>query len=220
MPNPLCVVVGAGVGIGLSVARRFEREGFRVALLARRINALKEYTETFRHERAFAFQVDAGDEISIRTAFNEIHDQLGPTEVLVYNVAEINSGTPASMDIHKLMDDFKTNVGGALLSAQRVIPQMKAQGHGTILFTGGGLALNPNPAYSSLAVGKAALRSLTYSLGAELESDGIHVATVTVNGFVKPRTFFDPDKIAECYWHLHSQAPGAWQREIIYQEPV
>ncbi|NJL35119.1 MAG: short-chain dehydrogenase, partial [Chloroflexaceae bacterium] len=91
------------------------------------------------------------------------------------------------------------------------------QQRGTILFTGGGLALDPYAQYASLAIGKAGLRSLTYTLGAELEPQGIHVATVTIAGTVQPGTFFAPDLIAEQYWNLHTQAPGTWQREIVYR---
>jgi len=94
---------------------------------------------------------------------------------------------------------------------------MRASGKGTILFTGGGLALHPNPQVASLSVGKAAIRNLAYSLGAELELEGIQVATVTIAGYVKPGTHFDPDLIAETYWQLHTQKTGERQREIVYK---
>jgi short-subunit dehydrogenase len=94
---------------------------------------------------------------------------------------------------------------------------MREQKKGTILFTGGGLALNPYPAYASLAIGKAAIRSLAFSLGGELEADNIQVATVTIFGMVKPDTHFDPDLIAEAYWTLHTQPAGERQREIQYK---
>ena len=66
-------------------------------------------------------------------------------------------------------------------------------------------------------MGKARLRNLCFGLAAELEPAGIHVATVTVAGFVQPGTDFDPDLIAEKYWELHNQPLGAWEDEIIYR---
>lgn len=78
------------------------------------------------------------------------------------------------------------------------------------------LALNPVPRYASLALGKAGLRSLAFSLHEELKDAGIHVATVTIAGFVEAGTHFDPDKIADAYWELHTQAPDAWEPEIVY----
>ena len=86
-----------------------------------------------------------------------------------------------------------------------------------MLFTGGGLALNPWPQAAALAVGKAGLRNLVYSLAAELEPAGIHVATVTIAGMVQPGTEFDPERIADVYWQLHSEPRGQWQREIIFR---
>jgi hypothetical protein len=70
------------------------------------------------------------------------------------------------------------------------------------------------PAMASLGVGKAGIRNLAFSLFAELKDSGIHAATVTICGLVKPGTAFDPDKIAESYWALHAQPPGAFEREI------
>jgi hypothetical protein len=43
------------------------------------------------------------------------------------------------------------------------------------------------------------------------------VATVTIAGFVKPGTHFDPALIAKKYWELHSQEPGQWDREFVYK---
>jgi NAD(P)-dependent dehydrogenase (short-subunit alcohol dehydrogenase family) len=124
---------------------------------------------------------------------------------------------PSALDAALLLDDMRVNVAGALVAAQQVLPHMRAQRRGTILFTGGGLALAPAPPYAALAAGKAALRNLCYSMGAEVEPDGVHVATVTIAGFVQPGSHFDPDRIAEAYWTLHAQEPGQWEREIVYQ---
>ncbi|HEX2915196.1 MAG TPA: SDR family NAD(P)-dependent oxidoreductase [Chloroflexia bacterium] len=217
MSNELCVVVGAGPGIGLAVARRFAREGFKVALVARRKEALESYCEEIKQAggEAYAFSADAGDEQSLKAAFDQIKAQLGQPTALIYNTYSSVPGSPSQLDPESMLNDFKVNVLGALLSAQAVIPGMREQKKGTILFTGGGLALNPHPQYASLAAGKAAMRNLAYSLGAELEPEGIQAATVTVAGFVKPGTHFDPDLIAESFWQLHSQPSG--QREIVYK---
>lgn len=96
---------------------------------------------------------------------------------------------------------------------------MRQRGQGSILMTGGGLALDPTPMpeYAGLAAGKAALRNLAYSLAAELGPVGIHVATVTVAGIVRRGTHHNPDDIAEAFWALHRQPAGAWETEVIYR---
>lgn len=218
MTDQVCAVVGAGPGLSQAVARRFAREGFRVALLARRPEALEGYVAELRAAGADAhgFAADAGDPASLQAAFARAAAQLGAPEVLVYNAAALVPGVPSALDPHALLDQLKVNVVGALVSAQQVIPAMRERGRGTILLTGGGLALNPQPQYAALALGKAAMRNLCFSLAFELEPEHIHVATVTVGGYIQPGTRFDPDDIAAEYWRLHTQPEGEWEREVVY----
>jgi NAD(P)-dependent dehydrogenase (short-subunit alcohol dehydrogenase family) len=125
-----------------------------------------------------ATPADAADPASLESAFNQIRAEMDAPSVLVYNAAAINQGPPTEIDPEQLVADFRVNVAGALAAAQQVIPTMRQAGRGTILLTGGGLALNPYPDYCSLAVGKAGLRNLAFSLHDYLKPSGIHVATV------------------------------------------
>ena len=104
---------------------------------------------------------------------------------------------------------------GALAAAQAVLPATRERGAGTLLFTGGGFAFEPMPAMASLGVGKAGISNLGFSRFAELKDAGIHAATVTVGGLVKPGTAFDPDQIADAYWTLHAQPKGSLERELV-----
>jgi NAD(P)-dependent dehydrogenase (short-subunit alcohol dehydrogenase family) len=87
---------------------------------------------------------------------------------------------------------------------------MRAAGGGTILFTGGGWADHPGPAWGTVSLGKAALRPAATMLGAELAGDGIRVASITIAGQIRPGTPFSPDQIAEKYWSV-VQSDGTWQ---------
>jgi NAD(P)-dependent dehydrogenase (short-subunit alcohol dehydrogenase family) len=121
------------------------------------------------------FAGDASSEDSLRKTFQEIHQSLGPAEVLVYNAFGFHQANPSELSASQLAEDFQVNVVGALVSAQCEIGAMKAARGGTILLTGGGLALEPEPSFSSLAVGKAGMRSLAFSLHKELSPFHIHV---------------------------------------------
>jgi NAD(P)-dependent dehydrogenase (short-subunit alcohol dehydrogenase family) len=211
MSAPVCVVVGFGPGIGAAVARRFAEGGFEVLGLCRdpaRHAALAGTGVTLR-------AADAGDPASLASA-------LPPdAAVLVYNAYRASFVTPgpSALAPADLAADFAVNVTGALVAAQAVLPGMRAAGRGSILFTGGGLALDPTgwlPA-ASLAVGKAALRSLALTLHAELAPSGIHAGTVTIAGAVAPGTAFDPTRIAEAFWDLHVDPAGAFRPEIIFR---
>jgi len=111
--------------------------------------------------------------------------------------------------------DLQVNVLAALEAVQWALPAMRAEARGTLLFTGGGLALKPQNGLASGSLGKAAQRSLALSLAAELEPLGIHAAIVTVCGFVQPGTELSPERVAGCFWDLHSQRAGSWDKERI-----
>ena len=160
---------------------------------------------------------DGADPQSLRTAFAHIEDQLKAPDVLVYNAAAYAEGLPSTVDAEVLLAALRVNLIGAIVSAQWAIPAMRAAGRGTILFTGGGLAINPQPEYVALSVGKAALRNYVYSLAKEVTTEGIKVGTVTVAGYIHKEDGFDPDDIAEKYWQLHTAAPSITDCEIIYK---
>lgn len=219
MSNKLCTIVGMGPGVSLSVAKKFAGEGFRIAMIARNPEKLKGYEAELKSigVESKSFAADAGDFDNLEKAFQEIKTQMGDTDVLVYNVALMKPGKPSQTPASVFVEDFKVNVAGAVLSAQMVLPAMMEKNAGSIFLTGGGLSLEPYPMFSSLAVGKAGIRNLAYSLAAELKSTNIHVATVTICGLVKPDTKFDPDKIAEEYWKLHQQPKGGYETEMIFK---
>jgi len=157
---------------------------------------------------------DAADFATLTQAFKQLHTTLGPTKVLVYNAAAYRQAKPSKLSAEDLELDFRINVASALHATHQVLPSIREQGGGSIIFTGGGVAFEPMPAWASLGVGKAGLRNLTFSLHAELAPENIHVAIVSVCGMVKAGTRFDPDTIADAFWELHEQAPGKREREI------
>lgn len=220
MGTDVCLVAGVGPGMGLAIARRFAREGFALGLIARRADALR---EAARHLRADGTQVavavaDLGDPGQAGAALAGLAGQLGAASVLVYNAAVWNQVPAMAITPAAFRRDLDLCVTGALACAQAVHPAMRAAGRGSMLFTGGGLALKPEfgAGVASLTAGKCALRGLVYALAGELAPSGIHVATVTIAGTVAPGTAFDPDRIAERFWALHAEPPQAWRVEDVY----
>lgn len=215
--SEVCAVIGAGPGIGLAVARRFGREGMKVALLSRRGGEMARAAEELVAQglEARGYACDAERAHDITDALAAVAHDLGPITCLVYNAAVIKPGGPLEVGLEQLVRHFRVDVGGALVAAQRVVPHMKATGRGTLLFTGGGLALEPWPQMTALSVGKAGMRSLALALHKELKPAGIHVATVTIDGLVDKGGKLDPDAIAGAYWELHRQPPGAFEAERV-----
>ncbi|MBB6671576.1 SDR family NAD(P)-dependent oxidoreductase [Cohnella nanjingensis] len=216
MDKKTIVIVGAGVGVSSGVARVFGRRGFRVVLVSRSEEALAGHVRSLASQdiEAYGLTADATDPHSLQAVFERIRSQYGVPDTLVYNAAVIRGGTASTLTENQLLDDLKVNVVGALSSARQVIPDFVARGSGTILFTGGGLAHHPSADYASLSIGKAAMRSLVYTLGDELAPQGIYVGTVTIAGSVKEGTHFDPDRIGQVYWEMYEKRE---EREFIYQ---
>lgn len=216
MSVPSIVIVGAGPGVSMGVAQRFAQEGFRVTLAARNAAKLNALSTDLRNDGhlATSFTLDATDPDNIRDAFAEYLAVHGTPDVLLYNAARLRPARPTEASPADVLDDLRVNVVGALACAQAVIPGMTSRGNGALLFTGGGLALNPVPEYSSLALGKAALRNLVYSLNADLKQSGVYAGTVTIAGFVQAGTHFSPKKIAAAFWELYG---NAHEVEIIYK---
>ena len=214
-----CIIVGAGPGIGQALALTFAQAGYDVALIARSVAKFAEFILEIAKlgRRAHTYAADAGDESALRAAIAKAEAELGPAEVLIYNAANSRTSKPTALNTQRLLDEFRINVAGALVAAQAVAEGMKARRRGSILFTGGSFAYEPAAEYSSLSLGKAALRNLTYSLAQELGAHDIHVATVTVYGFVQRGTHFDPRRIAQSYLQLHQQPKGHFDVERIYK---
>lgn len=217
---PLCIVAAAGPGMGAAIARRFAFEGFDIALIARDRHRLGEIAQglesTGRRVTTHAADLCALD--TVAAAFAEIRDQHGEAEVLVYNGARWHERPVMTLDPMDFTSDLSLCATGALVCAQHVYRTMKAAGRGSILFTGGGLALYPEygAGVASLTAGKSALRGLTFAVAAEVASEGIHVATVTIAGTVDPASEkLAPDVIANAYWDLHIEPPGQWTTERV-----
>lgn len=215
MSKKLIVVVGAGPGIGNHVAKKFGNNNFRVVLVSRNQDALNQYVEELKSQEieAYAVVADAASTESVDAAFEQIKKDFGPVDVLVYNAAIVQGGRPTSLTPESLLKHYQVDVVGALRSALKVIPDQVANKSGTILFTGGGLALHPSADYATLSLGKAGIRTLALTLAEELKPQGVFVGTVTVAGGVKKGTHFAPELIAEKYWDLYEKQE---EHEIVY----
>lgn len=217
MSKSLIVIVGAGPGVSAGIARKFGSNNFKVILIARGKESLDSQVAELekRSIEAYGIIADATKLDSISEAFDKLKKEHGVPDVLVYNAGANSVNQPSILSQKDLLNDFSVNVAGALATSQQVIPEMSNQKKGTILFTGGMLAINPVVSRASAAISKAGLRNLVFTLSDELSTQGINVGIVTIGGVVKPGTFFDPDRISEAYWELFINPD---KREIMYQE--
>ncbi|WP_160161080.1 SDR family NAD(P)-dependent oxidoreductase [Actinomadura sp. K4S16] len=210
------VVIAAGPGIGQAVARRFAREGYPIALIARGDETLRAAARAVGPSGVPVVTVaaDCADEDALRGALDRVVAEHGLPDVVVYNAAVVQGDAPGELPARAHLEAWAVNVVGALTAADHLAPAMARRGSGSILVTGG--MPEPKWQYTSLSLGKAGVRTLVRILDQRYGAAGVHAASVTVDGPVAPGTDFDPDDIAEHYWRLHVQPRHRWEHEVLH----
>ena len=230
----VAAVLGVGPGLGAAVSRRFAREGFSVALMARREESVTDVRGEIEESGGTALPVptDATDPASVERAFKTVRGELGAPEVFVYNAGAFQMGGILEVEPDKFDECFRANCAGAFYAARQILPAMVDARRGTVLLTGATAATRGSARFAALAVGKFGLRALAQSMAREFGPQGIHVAHVIIDGQINtPRaremspereehTMLSPDAIAETYWQLHSQDPTAWTLELDLRPAV
>ncbi len=209
--------IGSGPGMGFATAERFAKEGFQIILSARSVEKTQSLAAQLQAKgyKAEARSVDTSNPSSVIALVSEVEAQFGAIDVLHYNAASMRKATLAEQPAETFNTDLAVNIGGAQAAAQAAAAKMFERGSGSILFTGGGFALQPSPDYLSLSIGKAGIRALAHGLFESFEAKGVHVATVTVAAFVDAGSR-EADEVADMFWQLHSQPKGTWTVDSTY----
>ena len=233
MPRPgVCCVIGAGDATGSAVARRFAKEGYTVCAARRTATALKPLVDQITVEggKAVAFGLDARREDQVVNFFHQIEAEVGPVEVMVFNVGGNVRFPVLETTAQKYFKVWEMCAMAGFLAGREAARLMLPRGRGTLLFTGATASLRGAAGFSAFAGGKAALRALAQSMARELGPKGLHVAHVVIDGMIDtaftrehfaqrveevgPDGILNPDHIADAYWWLHEQPRDAWTFEL------
>ena len=204
MKSKTVVIVGAGSGLGLAVAREFGKKGFQAALIARRMDALNQLVATLQLEQieAKAYVGDVSDEQSLIQVFSAIKADFGSIDVLEYSPLTRVSIPASQVTTDDARTAFQSYFLGAVASVQQVLPDMLQRGGGTILLTGGRAAIIPMWQLGSVSPMAAALRNYAYILNAELAEKGVYVATASICSKITPEIAAE---IATLYWNMYEK---------------
>lgn len=215
--NKLIVIIGAGPGLGLSVAGRFAKEGFDSVLVARNEATLKEMCGELSQNgvKSNYKTADVADEKQLTAVLLAIENEYGTPDCVVYNTG-ITAPDPEHLSASELVEHFKVDVAGAYTTVNCVVNEKFAEKKGVLIFTGGVLAMYPVDGFLPLSIDKAALRALAYILHNRYEKDGVFVGTVTVCGTINGDEYFSSDSIAESYWQMYVNRDKC---EYSYQYP-
>ena len=201
------IVVGAGKGLGNGVAEKFGSNDFRVILMARSEEHLKEYAADFEAKgiEVHTQAADVADFDTFAEAFSEVVRAYGTPDVLFYNVGITVADEEVQISAKTLVDRYGVDVAGAYNCIKLVDTEEFAGKNGAILLTGGGLALQPYAGYLPLSMDKAAMRAMVQALAPVLKEKGIYLGTVQVTGTIGSNDFYAPKTIAEEFWKLYTE---------------
>jgi len=240
--KPVCLVLGAGAGIGGNVAKKFSKEGFHLCICRRTdekgLNNLVKNIEE-NGGSASGFLIDIIKDNVIEDLVENIETNIGPIDVVVYNL-----GAQAGMKLlhETTLKEFEwgwkvANLGLFRL-AKSICPIMEKRKKGTILVTSATAAMRGNKNQHSHASAMGGRRMLCQSLNAEFSEKGIHIAHIVIDGMVDaPDTLGKvlgpelyqklretkgmendglvlPENVADTYFHLYKQHRSTWTHEI------
>ncbi len=208
------MIIGAGPGIGQAVAEKFGREGWHVVLTSRNAARLTGLSRTLSGQglHVSTLQADATDPIALRKAVAEGDRMSGGLTAVLFNAAFVREQDLFSMRDDEVTDDLATNVAAGLHTIRASVELFGARG-GTILVTGGGLAVSPYAGYASLGLGKAALRNVVEGLAGPLAERGIRIAVATIATLVDPGST-EAREAADTIWTLATDPTAGW--EAVY----
>lgn len=239
--KPVCLIMGAGAGIGGTVGQRFAQEGYHAVLcrrsdkdgLNRTIRAIDNSGGT-----ASGYLLNATNENEIEERIAAVEAEIGPIEVVVYNLgAQIGDRTLQETSYKAFEMGWRMATFGLFRLASAVCPAMEGRGHGTILVTSSTASVRGNRGQHSHAAAMGGRRMLCQSLSAEFSPKGIHVSHIIIDGAVDapdtlgkilgPERFQQlretrgkadglmvPAHIAETYLHLARQHRSTWTHEL------
>ena len=240
--KPVCLVIGAGAGIGATVGKRFAKEGYHSVLCRRSdVDGLNKSVAAIESEggSATGYIVNAVDPDTIEEHIGHIEKNIGPIEVAVYNLgAQIGNRSLEETSYKAFEMGWRLGTLGLFRLASSVCPLMVERGKGTLLVTSATAAVRGNAGQHSHAAAMGGRRMWCQTLNAELSPKGIHVAHIVVDGAVDapdtlgkmlgPEKFQEmretrgnehdglmlPTRIADTYFHLAQQHRSVWTHEV------
>ena len=228
----VCVIIGAGTGLGAGLARQFAQANHAIVLVRRDAGVAQQMAEELQRQGAEVYvrEADVREPDQVQTLFDDIETTVGTIDVVIFNVG----GNMRASILETSAEDFermwRTNTFAGFLVGQAAARVMVTRQRGTILFSGATASLRGGNGFAAFASAKNGLRALAQSMARELGPQGVHVAHVVIDGGIdSPRIrstqpervenagedgLLKTDSIALTYVQLHQQPRDAWAFEL------
>ena len=240
--KPVCLVLGAGAGIGGTVAKKFAKEGYHSCLCRRSDQkGLDQLVSDIKQEggSATGYLINAIEDNVLEELILKIEKDIGPIEVLVYNLgAQTGMKLLNETSLKEFEWGWRMADLGLFRVAKVLMPIMEERNAGTFLVTSATAAMRGNKNQHSHAAAMGGRRLLCQTLNAEFAPKGIHIVHIVVDGMVDaPDTLGKmlgeelfqqlretkgmehdglilPASVADTYYYLSQQHRSAWTHEI------
>jgi NAD(P)-dependent dehydrogenase (short-subunit alcohol dehydrogenase family) len=225
------VGVGASVGLGAAIARRFAAGGLTAVVTGRTQAQLDTVVAEIEAagSRAIAAVGDVTREADLQAILAKIEAE-GTLEAAIFNAGNNRWKPTLEMETEFFEDLWRVGCLGGFIFGREAARPMVARGRGSLLFTGASASLRGKPQFTAFAAAKAGLRAVSQSMAREFGPKGVHVAHVVVDGVIDgdrintrlpdlakqkgPDGLLKIDAIADAFWYLHGQQRSAWSQEI------
>ncbi|GEO70832.1 SDR family NAD(P)-dependent oxidoreductase [Levilactobacillus acidifarinae] len=200
------IILGAGPGLGLSLAKTFGHHDYQVALVARNPTTLAHLGTTLASQNIqyHVYSTDVTDPLALRRTLTQIVRDLGEVSVVEFSpyagpqfFRDVQSMTPADVQ-----QQFDLNVLPAVQLVQTLLPTLQKSPDPAILFNSGISAIYPLPQLGNTGIAVAGLRNYAQNLHQILEPQGIYVGFLAIATQIAPGTPGDPDKIAAKWYQM------------------
>ncbi|MCQ4158472.1 SDR family oxidoreductase [Roseomonas sp. GC11] len=192
----VAVITGGGSGIGLATARRFAREGARLALVDRDAAALAEAAATLQAmgqamgqatgAEVMTFASDVGAPGAAEADAAAVLARWGRIDVLMTAAGFSCGGTVLTTAVEDWDAVLRANLGGTWLWARAVLPAMRRQGGGSIITVASQLARAGGRGNSAYIAAKGAILSLTRTMALDFAAEGIRVNAILPGAIETP----------------------------------
>jgi 3-oxoacyl-(acyl-carrier-protein) reductase len=199
LKDKVAVVTGASQGIGRDTALALAEAGAKVVVAARNEEKLAALVSDIAAAggEAFLVKMDVADPEQVKAGFKQMVEKFGRVDILVNNAAVTRDGLAMRMKKEDWDAVLQTNLTGAHLCIQQVLPVMMKARAGRIINISSVVAQSGNAGQANYVAAKAGLIGLTKAIAIEIASRGITVNAVAPGFIETPMTDVLPDKVKE-----------------------
>jgi hypothetical protein len=198
MTAPLVFITGASSGIGQALAARYARAGWRLALVARRVDEIAAWAraEGLAAERVGIYGADVARTDAIVAAASECLLAQGlPDVVIACAGISVGMDTGERADLDAMRDVFAVNNLGLAATFHPFVRRMRQRGSGTLVGIASVAAIRGLPGHAAYCASKAGVVAYCESLRGELRGTGVQVVTLLPGYIATPLTARNPYKM-------------------------